>query len=859
MKLIISSGFPLFPKAGLVCLISLLIQNMVIEKEAQAAENNVWFNPALLAIGNPNQQHVDLSVFEEGAQLPGKYRVDIYINQDKIETDEILFTLDSSDGKEKSLQPCLSEATLKKYGVKTDLFPDLSGQECARLSAIPGAKATFLFSNQKLILDIPQAALVSRARGTVDPELWDNGITAFLLNYSVSGQNAWGRGAQSQDTSSQYANLRPGFNIGPWRFRNYSTWNRDTDGKSEFENVYDYAQRNIVSLKSQLTLGDSTSPADVFDSVPFRGAQLASDDDMLPESVRGYAPIVRGIAHTNAQVVIRQNGYVIYQNSVSPGAFEITDMYPTGGSGDLDVTIKESDGSEQHLTVPYASVPVLQREGRLKYSVTGGKYRSYDSDVDSTKFVQGTAIYGLPWNATIYGGAQTAEHYKSTALGIGKNMGGIGALSVDATVANASLQDGRQSKGSSWRVRYNKNFAESGTNFAIAGYRYSTSGFYTLQETLDGWRSSEDSNDELNRARNREELTVSQTLGDQWGSLTVSAIHETYWDSHKSKISMNLGYNNSWHGVSYSLNYDWSQNSGSGGDGEGNNVYDTDKVLSFNVSIPLDKFLPGHSMNASYSVNSSKENGNTHSVGLNGTALEDNNLSWNVQEGFGTSQTGTSGNLNADYRGTYGELNGGYGYDVNSRRINYGVSGGVLVHRDGVTLSQPFGETIALVSMPGAAGVKVAGQTGVKTDYRGYAVVPYESAYRRDDISIETESLGDDIDILQTSKTVVPTRGAVVRASFDARVGGRVLMTLKLADGKTVPFGAIITTDNADSAAGFISGENGVVYLTGLMEAGSVMAKWGAGPNQKCTAHYHLNNKNNQDTAGPQLNESECL
>ncbi len=85
----------------------------------------------------------------------------------------------------------------------------------------------------------------------------------------------------------------------------------------------------------------------IFDSVPFRGAQLASDDDMLPDSLRGYAPVIRGIARTNAQVIVKQNGYTIYQSYVSPGAFEIADMYPTGSSGDFDVTIKEADGSEQ--------------------------------------------------------------------------------------------------------------------------------------------------------------------------------------------------------------------------------------------------------------------------------------------------------------------------------------------------------------------------------------------------------------------------------------------------------------------------------------------------------------------------------
>ena len=102
----------------------------------------------------------------------------------------------------------------------------------------------------------------------------------------------------------------------------------------------------------------------VFDSVPFRGIQLSTDDDMYPESLRGYAPTVRGIARSHAQITIRQNGYIIYQTNVAAGPFEINDLYPTGSSGDLYITIKESDGSEQHQIVPFASLPILQSNWR---------------------------------------------------------------------------------------------------------------------------------------------------------------------------------------------------------------------------------------------------------------------------------------------------------------------------------------------------------------------------------------------------------------------------------------------------------------------------------------------------------------
>ncbi|MCV4566528.1 fimbria/pilus outer membrane usher protein, partial [Escherichia coli] len=50
------------------------------------------------------------------------------------------------------------------------------------------------------------------------------------------------------------------------------------------------------------------------------------------------------------------------------------------------------------------------------------------------------------------------------------------------------------------------------------------------------------------------------------------------------------------------------------------------------------------------------------------------------------------------------------------KQLYYGVSGGVLAHANGITLSQPLNDTVVLVKAPGAGGVKVENQTGVRTD-----------------------------------------------------------------------------------------------------------------------------------------------
>lgn len=84
--------------------------------------------------------------------------------------------------------------------------------------------------------------------------------------------------------------------------------------------------------------------------------------------------------------------------------------------------------------------------------------------------------------------------------------------------------------------------------------------------------------------------------------------------------------------------------------------------------------------------------------------------------------------------------------------------------------------------------------------------------------------------------SVVPTHGAIVRASFNARVGMKILMTLTHR-GKPVPFGALATSDSNQS--GSIVADNGRP-TSGMPLAGKVRVKWGDGPDAQCVADYRL-------------------
>lgn len=817
-----------FSVTGLLCLNS-----------SVAAEE--YFDPALVEVAAPEQPVSDLSHFNAGSQAPGIYRVDIYLNQERRESRDVTFNADDKKTGA-ALTPCLSRALLDSYGVNVNKFPSLQddAKGCANIDAIPEAKTLFAFNEQRLTLSIPQQALSVRARGYIPPDRWDEGINALMLNYSYSGVNDLS-GSETGGSRSDYLNLRPGLNVGPWRLRNYTTWYHDGSGQKQWDTVYTYLQRAIIPLRSVMLAGDGVSPSDVFDNVSFRGLQLASDDDMLPESVRGYAPVVRGIARTNADVVIRQNSYVIYRTSVAPGAFEITDLYPTGSSGDLNVTVQESDGSEQHFTVPFASLPVLQREGRLKYSLAGGHYRTYDSDVEDATFYQATAIYGLPWRLTLYGGVQySPSRYRAGALGLGVNLGDAGALSGDIITAQATVKNQPQADGKAARLRYSKSIMDTGTTLALAGYRYLDDRYYTLPETLDSW--TRDPDQFLpERRKNRVEATLSQQLWQDAGALTLSFVTEDYWHSTQETRSLSVSYTNNWRGINYGISYSDNRNIYSTSQDAGPAVTQNDRILFFNLNVPLDRWL--RNTWANYSASIANHSGTTHSLGLNGSLLEDSNLNWSVQESRNSQDDTTSGSISTNYKGTYGETSLGYSHDSDRKRVNYALKGGIVGHRDGVTLSQVLGETTVLVKAPGASGVRVQNQPGVKTDFRGYTLVPYATPYRENTVTLDNTTWGDNVDMNLAAQTVVPTRGAVARATFATRIGQRALLTLRLPDGTPAPFGASVgLVDGASDGEGIV-GEGGEAYLRGLPETGQLLASWGDGAGQRCYATFDFSGK----------------
>ncbi|WP_345830777.1 fimbria/pilus outer membrane usher protein [Erwinia sp. HDF1-3R] len=795
--------------------------------------------------------NADIALFNQGGQLPGTYTVDVLVNGEHVDSGDIVFRVRKAAQEKSELEACLSLEQLSRYGVKVEDFPGLADgvdESCVDLSAIPQAQAEFQFNSQQLLLSIPQAAMRLKLRGIAPETLWDDGIPAFLMNYRLSNTQTEYRGKYSNRNSSHYAQLEPGVNLGAWRLRNNTTWQKSQGNSGRWQTSYTFAERGLNNIKSRLTLGERFTPADIFDSVPFRGVMLASDDAMVPASMRIFSPVVRGMARTQARVEVKQNGYTLYNATVAPGAFALTDLGAAGSGGDLQVTVWETEGYPQVFTVPWQTPAIALQAGYLSYSAMAGQYRPSDSAVG-----QATVMYGLPLNLTVYGGLQAAENYSAASLGLGASLGRWGSLSLDATRSHGQRKGGKNETGGSWRVRYNKSIEATNTSFSLASYQYASTRYNTLPQVLDSYRKGNASryggdNNGREHRKSLSTLTLSQSLGSL-GYVSLNGSREDYSNRTGHQNAYGASYGITVKSVSLSLN--WTQNHSNRAGKQKNNT-----LFGASASVPLDRWLGGNTR-ANYQMTSPSSGDSTQQAGLSGLAF-DRQLSWNVSQSHRSAQSSSadSSMMRLGWRGGYGQLNGSYSYSTTSRQLGVDAAGGIVISNEGMTLAQPLdmNNGVALVVAPGAAGVPVGGWPGVKTDFRGYTTLPFMTPYQENMVSLDPTQLPADAEVRQTDVRVVPTKGAVTRAAFATSIGGRALIALKHSGGEALPFGAMATLNSKAGRTSGVVGDGGQVYLTGLPDDGQLTVRWGEA--LECRADYRLPAK--KVAAGLYITEAVC-
>ncbi|EDK5786700.1 fimbrial biogenesis outer membrane usher protein [Salmonella enterica subsp. enterica serovar Panama] len=772
------------------------------------------FNAGLLNVGD--SKNTDLSAFSrDGYVAPGHYLLDIWLNDQSVREQYPVQVVPLENSQNTVI--CVTSGLVDLLGLKDDIVRGLKpvagadNGHCLNLHT-PDSRVTYSAPQQRLTFVIPQSWMQYQDPYWVPPSRWSNGVAGTLLDYNLTANRYMPQQGETTTSYSLYGTA--GLNLGAWRLRSDYQYSRYDSGRgatqSDFYLPQTYLFRPLPQWRSKLTLGQTWLSSAIFDAFRFAGVTLTSDERMLPPSLQGYAPQISGIANSNADVTVSQNGRILYQTRVSPGPFVLPDL-SQNISGNLDVTLRESDGTTRTWQVNTASVPFLARQGQVRYKVAGGRPLSggpHNNRAVSPDFLLGEATWGAFNNTSLYGGviASTGD-YQSVALGIGQNMGLLGALSVDVTRAEAQIPRSERQTGYSYRINYAKTFDKTGSTLAFVGYRFSDRHYLSLPDYLQ--RAASEYGD-VQREKQSYTITYNQYFSGPAMSAALSVSRLNYWNAASNNnymLSLNKSFSlGSVRGITASLSLARNQYAGGG----------TQNQVYASLSVP---WGDGHQV----SYNVQRDNRGSMQQNLSYSDFHNPDTSWNISAGtrrddFSGSSSNFSGSVQS--RLPWGQLAADATLQPGQYR-SLGLSwyGSATATRHGAALSQSLSgnEPRMMIDADGVAGVPVAGGNGITNPF-GIAVVSGGSSYQRSDIAVDVTALPDDVEVNDSVISQVLTEGAIGYRKISASQGEQVMGNLRLADGKAPPFGSQVMSEFSGRTLGMV-GEGGLAYLAGISDS----------------------------------------
>jgi len=259
---------------------------------------------------------------------------------------------------------CIDEQLLQRLDLRPEILEKLPKKDCLIIKDIsPDAYYDLNMAELTLSLSLPLTIINQRPRGYIAPELFDTGVTSAFVGYDFNSYT--NKSEDTKDTTSNYLSLTSGLNFGQFNYRHAGSFESNGSDISRYKSYLNTISTDVPRLNARVTAGDFNTQTYGIESAKIRGLQVATDISMLPWSQRSYAPLIRGVANTNALVSIFQNGHKVYERTVPAGEFEFDDL-TIGNNGDLTVQIMENGGEKRSFIVPMQSNMNLIRVGDNK-------------------------------------------------------------------------------------------------------------------------------------------------------------------------------------------------------------------------------------------------------------------------------------------------------------------------------------------------------------------------------------------------------------------------------------------------------------------------------------------------------------
>jgi outer membrane usher protein FimD/PapC len=695
---------------------------------------------------------------------------------------------------------CFDRALLDAANLKVPVLTLEDGQCHDFLGTAPQTAIEPDPASLALSLIVPNDAIRPIAR---DFSGYQTGGIAGLLNYDVTGLHS-----RSGDNSSRYAsaNTELGFNAGDWivRSRQVQTWQDDI---SRITHIAAYAQRTFARQEAVLQAGQINLYNPVLAGAQITGVQVLNEQAL---QVEGQSAVIEGIANSQAQVEVRQNGSLIHSTVVPAGPFALTNVRRLNTRSDVEVTIKEADGSERSFTVPAAMLGVtLPAPG---YSFGAGQVRSVgDAQGGDPWVISGGWSGALTQQVLVSAGLTGAADYRATGASVG--LLPSPATQVQATLTGADTGGKQASQGLQSDLSLSHRLSEQ---WALnAGSSYRTLGYRELEEAV--FATSSDNS----KSRYRDQQSAALSWSHPWlGAFSSGFSRSSSFDGQSSSRAL-ASWGTSLGGVSVSATAEWQV---SGANRNDDSVY-------LNLSIPL-----GENRRARTWVRSSA---GEYRSGVGLSEQINDQLAYRVGVEHDTRDKQVQSTAGVSLLPRYTQLDLNY-TRADAERSSYQASarGGAVLHGGGLTLSPyPVSDTFALLSVGDMGSIKVSTPSGpVWTDWQGQAVIPQVAAYGNSPVEVDTKTLPRNADIHNGLAVISAGRGAVDNVEFSVTVTRRALLKATTANGAPLPRGAAVNTEDGQFVT--LVQDGGLVFLPNVLDR---RALWITAPGlERCELRFKL-------------------
>ncbi|EKF17326.1 fimbria/pilus outer membrane usher protein [Nitratireductor pacificus] len=526
------------------------------------------------------------------------------------------------------------------------------------------------------------------------------------------------------------------------------------------------------------------------------GLQVRRNFALRPDLVTLPLPAFSGTAAVPSTLEVYTRNARSYSGDLAEGPFRLVNLPAVAGAGSARIVLRDLQGRESTVTLPFYASTMLLRKGLLDFSAEIGfprrDFGTNSDGYDDELMGSVSARYGLADWLTLEGHLEGGAELVNGGVGAAFPLGAYGAASFAAAgsayrgetgfLASASVELGFE--GWTLRGRIQRTFGDY-QDIASVTARPEAGGEAGLARLSAGVPRAID------------QLSIGVPLALDMSNLNLSYTHLTDAAGERSRIF----------GLSY------GQRLTERGSLYASAFIDAEDRRHFGVFAGV-SFSFGKTVTASTAIEQGQDGTRLVSQLSSQERRENGSIGWRLRSAEGSRPDRSA---SVSYRSAFGRGEVAVQNHDEDFRFTGQWDGALAVAGGGVFATNRLDDAFAVVDV-GAPGIEVRHQNrpAGRTNRHGRLLVPDLVSHEENALSFDPRDLPVDAEIPATTRAVVPASRSGVVVDFGvSKASGTALVAFVDAAGDPLPVSLTgVVVGPAESA--FVVGYDGEAYLHGL-------------------------------------------